>query len=194
MMVQINGKDYVTVAERLEKLHDQHEKVIIETEILRFDDEIVLVKAILKIDEKKFIGHAQEVIGSSQVNSTSALENAETSAVGRALAFAGFGVNGGIASADEMIKAEGTKDKLPHEKTMATVNQIDKIKSLVHEPLITESERERVKKIIDENNIDKRSASDLLSYFYGKSSISNGSWQKITPGVLSERRLTSNAA
>ena len=35
-MVQINGKDYVTVAERLQRLHDQHEKVIIETEILRF--------------------------------------------------------------------------------------------------------------------------------------------------------------
>ena len=42
-MVQINGKDYVTVAERLQRLHDQHEKVIIETEIIRFDDEIVLV-------------------------------------------------------------------------------------------------------------------------------------------------------
>ena len=193
-MVQINGKDYVTVAERLQRLHDQHEKVIIETEILRFDDEIVLVKAILKIDEKKFIGHAQEVIGSSQVNSTSALENAETSAVGRALAFAGFGVNGGIASADEITKAESKKDKLHREKTMATANQFDKIKSLLHDPLITDPERERLKKIIDDNTIDKRSASDLLSYFYGKSSVSNGSWKKVTPGVLSERRLSSNAA
>ena len=193
-MVQINGKDYVTVAERLQRLHDQHEKVIIETEILRFDDEIVLVKAILKIDEKKFIGHAQEVIGSSQVNSTSALENAETSAVGRALAFAGFGVNGGIASADEIIKAENNTDVLSDETPMATDSQMDKIQSLLHEPLITDPERERLQKIIDDNTIDKRSASDLLSYFYGKSSVSNGSWKKVTPGVLSERRLTSSVA
>ena len=85
-MVQINGKDYVTVAERLALLHDQYDNVMIETEILRFDEEIVLVKAVLRIEEKQFIGHAQEIIGSSQVNSTSALENAETSAVGRALA------------------------------------------------------------------------------------------------------------
>ncbi len=43
-MVQINGKDYVTVAERLALLHDQYDNVMIETEILRFDEQIVLVK------------------------------------------------------------------------------------------------------------------------------------------------------
>ena len=46
------------------------------------------------------------IIGSSQVNSTSALENAETSAAGRALPFAGLAVNGSIASADEINKAK----------------------------------------------------------------------------------------
>ena len=61
-MVQINGNDYVTVAERLALLHDQYDNVMIETEILRFDEEIVLVKAVLKIEEKQFIGHAQEII------------------------------------------------------------------------------------------------------------------------------------
>ena len=54
-MVQINGKEYVTVAERLEKLHSEHEKVGIQTEVLRFDDEIVLVKAVLTIDDKSLI-------------------------------------------------------------------------------------------------------------------------------------------
>ena len=193
-MVQINGKDYVTVAERLALLHDQYDNVMIETEILRFDEEIVLVKAVLKIEEKQFIGHAQEIIGSSKVNSTSALENAETSAVGRALAFAGFGVHGGIASADEIFKAENRTSKVSETKEIATENQMDKIKSLLHEPLITDPERERIKKIIADNTLDKRSASDLLSYFYGKSSVSNGSWKKVTQGVLSERRVSANAA
>ena len=104
------------------------------------------MKAILKIDEKKFIGHAQEVIGSSQVNSTSALENAETSAVGRALAFAGLAVNGSIASADEINKAEA-RSRLDVDLDTATTAQLDKIRSLLDEPLITAPEKIRIKMV-----------------------------------------------
>ena len=192
-MVLINGNEYITVAERLEKLHREYDKVAIETEILRFDEEIVLVKAILTIDDKKFIGHAQEIIGSSQVNSTSALENAETSAVGRALAFAGLAVNGSIASADEINKAEA-RSRLDVDLDTATTAQLDKIRSLLDEPLITAPEKIRIKKLLEEGSPSKKTASDLLSYFFGKSSIKNGSWDKITQGVLSERRLSSQAA
>ena len=192
-MVQINGKDYVTVAERLEKLHSEHQDVMIETEILRFDEEIVLVKAVLTIQDKKFIGHAQEISGASQVNSTSALENAETSAVGRALAFAGLAVNGSIASADEIAKAAEVSVRINPRDENATANQIDKIKSLIDEPLVTEPEKVRLKKIVTDKDIDKKTASDLLSYFYGKSSMVNGSWNKVTQGVISERRLSTNA-
>ncbi len=192
-MVQINGKEYVTVAERLEKLHCEHEKVGIQTEVLRFDDEIVLVKAILSIDDREFVGHAQEVIGSSEVNSTSALENAETSAVGRALAFAGLGVNGSIASADEIKKAED-RSRLSFDGETATASQLAKIRSLLDEPLITAPEKVRIHKLLEGGGVLKATASDLLSYFFGKSSIKNGSWDKITQGVLSERRLSSKAA
>ena len=192
-MVQINGKEYVTVAERLEKLHSEHDKVGIETEVLRFDEEIVLVKAILSIDDKKFVGHAQEVIGSSEVNSTSALENAETSAVGRALAFAGLGVNGSIASADEIKKAED-RSRLSFDGETATASQLAKIRSLLDETLITAPEKIRIHKLLEGGGVLKTTASDLLSYFFGKSSIKNGSWDKITQGALSERRLSSKAA
>ena len=192
-MVLINGNEYVTVAERLEKLHREYDKVAIETEIRRFDEEIVLVKAILTIDDKKFIGHAQEVIGSSEVNSTSALENAETSAVGRALAFAGLGVNGSIASADEIIKAED-RSRLSFDGETATASQLAKIRSLLDETLITAPEKVRIHKLLEGGGVLKTTASDLLSYFFGKSSIKNGSWDKITQGALSERRLSSKAA
>ena len=192
-MVQINGKEYITVAERLEKLHSEHEKVSIQTEVLRFDEEIVLVKAILSIDDKKFVGHAQEVIGSSEVNSTSALENAETSAVGRALAFAGLGVNGSIASADEIKKAED-RSRLSFDGETATASQLAKIRSLLDETLITAPEKIRIHKLLEGGGVLKTTASDLLSYFFGKSSIKNGSWDKITQGALSERRLSSKAA
>lgn len=50
-------------------------------------------------------GYAYEREGSSQVNKTSYIENCETSAVGRALGMAGFGIDTSIASADEMRNA-----------------------------------------------------------------------------------------
>ena len=55
--------------------------------------------------ERYFTGHAEETIGSSQINKTSALENCETSAIGRALAMMGIGVDESIASADEVANA-----------------------------------------------------------------------------------------
>ncbi len=55
---------------------------------------------------KRFTGHSQAVVGEGMVNKTAALENAETSAVGRALGFMGIGVIESIASADEMVKAK----------------------------------------------------------------------------------------
>ena len=50
-------------------------------------------------------GHASEKDGSSFINKTSALENAETSAVGRALGILGIGIDSSIASAEEVGNA-----------------------------------------------------------------------------------------
>ena len=55
-----------------------------------------------------YSGHGFEVIGSTEINSTNALENAETSAVGRACGNAGIGLTDNFASADEM---NGAKEK-----------------------------------------------------------------------------------
>ena len=51
-------------------------------------------------------GHAFEKDGSSFINKTSYLENAETSCVGRALGMAGFGIDADVASADEVMNAD----------------------------------------------------------------------------------------
>ena len=53
-MVLINGKEYITVAERINMLHEDHERVDILTEILSNDETVVLVKATIKIDGKIF--------------------------------------------------------------------------------------------------------------------------------------------
>ena len=112
MPVKIHGKDYKTVAERVTEFHNDHkDKKSIITEIIQFKDGIVVVKAVIKIGEDVFCGHAYEDIGSSPINTTSALENCETSAIGRALASAGY-LGSEFASADELVTALN-KQKAP---------------------------------------------------------------------------------
>ena len=112
MPVKIHGKDYKTVAERVTEFHKDHkDKKSIITEIIQFKDGIVVVKAVIKIGEDVFCGHAYEDIGSSPINTTSALENCETSAIGRALASAGY-LGSEFASADELVTALN-KQKAP---------------------------------------------------------------------------------
>ena len=105
MSVKIHGKDYKTVAERVTEFHKDHkDSKSILTEIIQFKDGIVVVKAVVKIAEDVFCGHAYEELGSSPINTTSALENCETSAIGRALASAGY-LGSEFASADELVGA-----------------------------------------------------------------------------------------
>ena len=105
MPVKIHGKYYKTVAERVTEFHNEHkDNKSILTEIIQFKDGIVVVKAVVKIGESIFCGHAYEELGSSKINETSALENCETSAIGRALASAGY-LGSEFASADELVGA-----------------------------------------------------------------------------------------
>jgi len=105
MPVKIHGKDYKTVAERLNEFHADHkENRSIITEIIQFKDGIVIVKAVVKLGEDVFCGHAYEDIGSTPINKTSALENCETSAIGRALASSGY-AGSEFCSADELVTA-----------------------------------------------------------------------------------------
>lgn len=104
MPILIHGKEYKTVAERLVEFHKDHGDGSITTSIEGNINGVVTVKAIVKLGDRIFTGHASEKVGSNNINSTSALENAETSAVGRALAFAGY-AGSEIASADEVANA-----------------------------------------------------------------------------------------
>ena len=73
------------------------------------DSKQIIVKATVTPDVKNpariFVDFSQAVIGQGMINTTSALENASTSAVGRALAYMGIGVIESVASADEVTKS-----------------------------------------------------------------------------------------
>ena len=108
MSIKIHGKDYVLVNERVLEFHKLYPNGSIRTDLVEFGERFI-VKAEVCPDVSDrmriFTGYAYEMIGSSQINKTSALENCETSAVGRALGMLGIGIDGSIASAEEVQNA-----------------------------------------------------------------------------------------
>ena len=89
--------DYETVDERIQRFYRDNAAGRIETELLAHDGEQGKTRWIVRAEVYKAdsenpsgVGHAFEIDGTGMANKTSALENAETSAVGRALAQAGY--------------------------------------------------------------------------------------------------------
>lgn len=105
--MDFRGKAYAPVAMRVEFLRRAFGTELgISTEIVVADERVVIMRATISDAEGRVLatGYAEEFRSSRGVNSTSALENAETSAVGRALAALGLG-GGEYASADELAGA-----------------------------------------------------------------------------------------
>ena len=131
--INIKGKEYVPVNERIKYLSSNYEYSI-ETEYQYYAErKMWVVKAILTIIKNstifKYTGLAQEIESSNykEVNFTSALENCETSAVGRACAMAGIGIDISIASADEVNKALKRQevDEVGDEKRMYLISLLE---------------------------------------------------------------------
>jgi len=110
--ISIHGKDYATVAHRLAiARRNLGIELDITTKIIHLDNEKAVVQADIFLEGKHVsTGLAEEFRSASRINQTSALENAETSAVGRALAFLGI-INDQIASAEEVSLAIEQQDK-----------------------------------------------------------------------------------
>jgi hypothetical protein len=110
--ISIHGKSYATVALRVAIARRVLGTALdIVTKIVSIDKETVVMQSDVYIDVQHVsTGHSEEKRNSSKINQTSALENCETSATGRALAFLGF-ISDGIASAEEVSTAIMQQDK-----------------------------------------------------------------------------------
>ena len=105
----IRGKQYVEVNERIKffRQEEEYKNWTISTEFTAMDSEMCVCKAFILDTEGRVIatGHAHEERAGSHINKTSYVENCETSAIGRALAMMGIGIDTSIASANEVNDA-----------------------------------------------------------------------------------------
>ena len=121
----IRGKQYVEVNERIKffRQEEEYKNWTISTDFTIMDDDKCVCKAIIADTSQRVIsvGHAHEDRAGSAINKTSYVENCETSAIGRALAMMGIGIDTSIASANEVTEAiakqEATPKKAPVKKT-----------------------------------------------------------------------------
>jgi hypothetical protein len=118
-----NMDDYEPVEVRIARLYHADPGARVTTDLIAYGDTGYIVKAaVYRTGEAEpwATGYAQENVTQRGVNSTSALENCETSAIGRALANAGFATKGKRASREEMTKTQPAPSK-----PRATDDQLD---------------------------------------------------------------------
>lgn len=103
----IKGKEYAEVNQRIKAFRMVYPQGSIQTDIVSLENGIVTIKAIVASEDGLVLatGYAQEKESSSFINKTSYIENCETSAVGRALGFCGFGIDVSVASYEEVATA-----------------------------------------------------------------------------------------
>ena len=121
----IKGKEYAEVNQRIKAFRMVYPTGTIETELISNENGICIFRAeVSNNDIVLGTGTAYEKEGSSFINKTSYIENCETSAIGRALGMAGFGIDTSVASYEEVQNAiEQQEDMKQINKTNLSVLQ-----------------------------------------------------------------------
>lgn len=169
--VDVSGKGYVVVPQRVKAFRKLYPNGRIETEILSNENGIVVMQTSVYDDENNLLstGLAYEEKDHGFVNKTSYIENCETSAVGRALGFIGLGIDEQICSAEELINAVTNQDQTPQYASNETRTgnggisdkQIKYIQSLYDE---SELERVYVKYHVDDlHALTKQEANKVIN-------------------------------
>lgn len=163
--IKIRGKNYVEVNERIKYFRENYKGWSLTSELIELTENRCVIKASVTDEKDKVIatGIAYEVMGSTNVNKTSFIENCETSAWGRALGNLGIGIDTSIASAFEVnnaIKQQDskpkTKEKLNDSKYQAMIvalgdGKIDVVKERMNNYKLTKKQKETLNKLIKEN-------------------------------------------
>lgn len=184
-----NNDDYIEVKDRIIAFYAQHPAGRITTEIVEATDVRVTVKAYIyqnETDPLATTGHSWLTIpGSTNFTRGAELENAETSAVGRALALCGYEVKRSLASKDEiaMKQAPYTQTSAPQQPAAPTplVQAAQTFGGqVVEQPtvdapvkVISEPQRKRMFAISGNHNMPDETLKEYVAHYAGVDSSSN---------------------
>lgn len=154
--------DYVEVNQRIKAFRQVYPTGTISTDIISLENGVVMMKATVLDEDGKTLatGFAYEKESSSFINKTSFIENCETSAIGRALGFCGFGIDSSVASAEEVENAILNQNQGNGERK-ASPKQVEILKKIY--------QGENLEKLLKFNKISKiedlslQKASELIS-------------------------------
>jgi len=174
-VTDIKGKNYAEVNERIKGFRRLFPNGTISTEIVNLEDGVVVFKATALDEDGRIlgVGHAYEKEGSTFINKTSYIENAETSAVGRALGMIGIGIDTSVASYEEVanaVKQQEESEKSGEKKDDSGVDYRTELRNFI------------LKKKIDPNIVvkgcglnDKSTNDDYkMALIYAKNYVSGG--------------------
>jgi hypothetical protein len=163
--MSFNPADYAEVAERLPAFWKDCARGRIITEIIVDDGTRIVIKAYLFADIADPVptttGFAEEIRGSSMVNKTSALENCETSAIGRALANYQYQGSKKRASLEEMVKVYRQGEQ-PQTTTNAAPERTQSLGSSSEPPTAKQMAMLRAKNYEGQAPTTKREASEII--------------------------------
>ena len=140
--IPVKGKRYVMVNKRVEAFRAICPDGTITTDIITNEGGVVVMKATVMDETGKVLstGLSYEKEGNNWINKTSYIENCETSAVGRALGLLGIGIDGSLASAEEVANAILQQSEEKQENNFIDKMKIDIIRADIEKGLINEAD------------------------------------------------------
>jgi len=163
--MSFNPADYASVQERLPLFWKDCPRGRINTQIITDDGTRIVIKAELYADiadaTPTTTGFAEEVRGSSMVNKTSAIENCETSAIGRALANYQYQGSTKRASLEEMVKVY-RQDGQAINDTATTAPRLQSVGSSGEPPTTKQMAMLRARNYEGQAPTTKREASQII--------------------------------
>lgn len=158
---------YMKVDGRVQMAQDEHEKagsrLSICTEFVELGEKCVCKCTVSSDLKGHATGHAVVNFGGSGVDATSPVENGETSAIGRALGFMGYGLVGaGIASAEEVERAiESQQEESP--QTEPSERPANRQES---DPKVSPRQRSFIRNLLEERNVHSSDAEELMDHTF----------------------------
>lgn len=134
-VADIKGKGYAPVNQRIKAFRMVHPCGRIVTEMLKNDKDMCIFRCIVYDADMKTLatGTAYETPNSTYINKTSYIENCETSAVGRALGFAGFGIDVSVSSSEEVDNADKKQQEITRREEDELRRKVDALEFVSEE-------------------------------------------------------------